>query len=158
MPKNTEIRFYHLENMTVEHALPALLQKALQTGKRSVVKTSDPRRVQNINESLWTQNPNNFIPHGTEKEGFAARQPIWITNQDENPNDADVLVLIDDAECALTNDFSLCCILFNGQNHDILNATRTRWKTYKEQGLSITYWQQGPQGWEKKAEENQEAA
>ena len=42
----SEIRFYHLLRQRVERALPALVGKALGTGKTIVVKTVDTQRVE----------------------------------------------------------------------------------------------------------------
>ena len=147
----TEVRFYHLERYSFDHALPVLLSKALKGAHRVVVKTTGVEECEEVSRILWTEHPNSFIPHGTQKDGNASDQPIWITYTDENPNGADVLVLVKGVESMMQSDFSLCCDLFNGRYPESVKAARVRWRAYKEQGYALTYWQQGTSGWEKKA-------
>lgn len=148
----TEIRFYHLQRQSQEQVLPALLSKALERGHRIVVKMVDDRAVEQMNEHLWTFNPNSFLPHGSAKDGNAEMQPIWLSAEDENPNGADVLIVGAGAQSAMQGDFTLCCEMLNGHDEQAVAAARGRWKVYKEQGFDVTYWQQGDAGgWEKKA-------
>lgn len=149
----SEIRFYHLERQSLEEVLPALLAKAYENGHKIIVKTSNEKHVQHLNDLLWTYNPNSFLPHGCEKTGQAADQPIWITDKDENPNGADVLILTHGTHSETVNDFALCCEVFDGRDDIMLSSARARWKSYKDEETehSLTYWQQGQNGWEKKA-------
>lgn len=148
----TEIRFYHLQYQALEQALPALLNKALGTGKRIVVKASDKARVKALNEQLWTYRPDSFLPHGSADDGFSSDQPVYLTYEDENPNGAAVLILTDGAKSAIMDQFDLCCEMLNGRDDAQVKAARGRWKAYQEAGHDITYWQQSDTGgWEKKA-------
>lgn len=147
----TEIRFYHMERSTLESTLPSLLGKAFSMGKKIIVKTPNTQSAEHINTLLWTQNPNSFLPHGTAKDGNAEHQPIWITENDENPNGADTLILTGGVEHEKMEDFTLCCEMLNGNNPDEITAARARWKIYKDKGFEITYWQQSQEGrWENK--------
>ena len=146
----TEVRFYHLERSTLESALPALLNKAIQQGN-IIVQSDTSSNVEALNTHLWSYDPNSFLPHGSEKDGFAENQPIWLTDKEENPNDASILVLTHGATNDNLKDFKLCCEMFDGNNQDAVAEARKRWQSYKDQGFDITYWQQGQNGWEKKA-------
>ncbi len=148
----TDIRFYHLKTQTLDEALPALVMKAYDNGnKRIVVRLADKGAVEKMNTALWTFHPNAFLPHGSAKEGKAERQPIWLTDADENPNGASILI----AGNAVANDlsgFDLVCEMFADHEDEAVNAARARWKIYKDAGHTITYWQQTPNGgWEQKA-------
>lgn len=148
----TDIRFYHLQSQSLEQALPALLSKALEKGSRIVVKAGEAKDVERLNEVLWTFDPNSFLPHGSAKDGQPQDQPIWITATDENPNNADVLILTGGTESAMQGDFKLCCDMFDGRDEDAVAGARARWKTYKEAGHSVTYLQQTDRGgWETKS-------
>jgi DNA polymerase-3 subunit chi len=147
----TEIRFYHLQNQTQAQVLPLLLSKALERGMRIVVKLRDEGQVEQLNDVLWTYNPDSFLPHGSQKDGNAALQPVWLTASEENPNNASVLITGQGAESAMQNNFDLCCELLNGQDAQDLESARTRWKSYKDSGYTVTYWQQSERGaWEQK--------
>lgn len=147
-----EVRFYHLQSQTMEQALPALLSKAIQGGKNIIVKTSS-EKLEKLNEHLWTYNPNTFLPHGSAKDGNAELQLIWITDKDENPNNAGILILTENVTSDNTDHFDLCCEMFDGRIDEHVKDARERWKVYKEKdGLDLSYWQQTPQGgWDKKA-------
>ena len=122
----SEIRFYHLQNQTQDQALPALLAKALQNGHRIVVKTRDEKEAERLNEYLWVYNPNSFLPHGNKKDGEAAMQPVWLTNEEENPNEADVLILTEGSESGMLDGFKLCCEMLDGRNENAVKAARER--------------------------------
>ena len=149
----SEIRFYHLQTQTPEQALPQILQKALAGGQRIVVRGSDAGYIDRLNDHLWTFRPDSFLPHGSEKDGagFAADQPVWLTDGDDNPNGACVLFLIGGASADKAADYALCCELFDGRNDTAVSAAREKWKSYKEDGYEVTYWQQDEKGgWNKK--------
>ncbi|PCI54862.1 MAG: DNA polymerase III subunit chi [Alphaproteobacteria bacterium] len=148
----TEIRFYHLQHQSQAQVLSVILLKALERGHRILVKMRNAAEIAQMNDYLWTFSPDSFLPHGSEKNGNAEMQPIWITAEDENPNKADVLILCQGVVSGQQADFTLCCEMLDGHDHQAISDARARWKTYKEQGFEVTYWQQSEAGgWEKKA-------
>lgn len=148
----TEIRFYHLDRQPLEHVLPALLTKAYESGKRILVKVSEEKEAERLADLLWTFHPDSFLPHGTKKDGFENLQPVFLTHSDDNPNDADVLILTGGAQSAHMDRHSLCCEMLDGRDEQAVSAARQRWKDYKEKGFAVTYWQQTEKGWEKKGD------
>ncbi|RJF84949.1 DNA polymerase III subunit chi [Azospirillum cavernae] len=148
----TEVRFYHLQRRTLEQALPKILEKVLERNWRAVVLAASPERVDALNQLLWTYDPNSFLPHGAARDGFADKQPIWLTAEDENPNNATVLVVVDGSVSDRMDGFDLVCDLFDGNDEDAVLAARDRWKTCKAAGHGLTYWQQNERGgWDKRA-------
>lgn len=148
----TEIRFYHLQRQSEQQVLPALLGKALSRGHKIIVKCANDNAREKLNEFLWTFNPDSFLPHGSPKDGNGDQQPIWLTSGDDNPNAADVLILSQGAKADKLDDFTLCCEMLDGHDESAVSDARKRWKTYKDEGFDITYWQQNDQGiWEQKA-------
>lgn len=147
----TEIRFYHLERQSLQQILPGLLGKVLESGRRAVLRACSPAQAEDLAEHLWTYDPASFLPHGTQKDGFAADQPVWITAQaDENPAGARVLVLVPGADAQGAGGYDLCCALIDGHDPQSVAQAREDWRGFKAQGFSVTYWQQTAQGWEKK--------
>lgn len=146
-----EIRFYHLERQSLEQVLPSLLLKALEQGRRVVIKAANDREAERLSEYLWSFHPDVFIPHGAKKDGYADRQPVWLTAENENPNGADTLILCQGAQTSSQDGFKLCCEMLDGRDEAAVSGARERWKSYKAQGLEVTYWRQGAKGWEKNA-------
>lgn len=147
----TEIRFYHLEKSGIDRVLPQLVGKALQTGQRVLVKTASTPEAEHLSDILWTFDPASFIPHGTVKDGSEADQPVFLTPTNDNPNGASILFVTGPESTENLESYQLVCEIFDGRNDDALAAARARWKTYKDAGHDLTYWQQGDKGWEKKA-------
>ncbi len=147
-----EIGFYHLDRMPLDEVLPKLLEKALGSGARIVLRAPDAGAVERINRLLWTYGQSSFLPHGSAVDGRSEEQPIYLTAQDENPNGADILVQVEGAEAGDLPGYRRVLDLFDGGNAEALAAARARWRAYKEAGHLLTYWQQKPQGgWDKKA-------
>ena len=147
----TEVSFYHLQRAPLAETLPRLLARVLAAGLRAVVLCGSPEQVEALDASLWTHDPASFLPHGTGAAGLAARQPIYLTTTEENPNGATVLVVVDGAMPASITGFDRCLDMFDGDDTVALEAARERWRRYKEAGLTLTYWQQtAGGGWEKK--------
>jgi DNA polymerase-3 subunit chi len=148
----TQIGFYHLLRLPLEQALPKLLEKALAAGLRAVVMAGSAERVEDLASRLWTYDPDSWLPHGTAKDGEATLQPIWLTDHDENPNGATVLVLCDGASAESVGAFDRCLDLFDGNDPDAVQAARGRWKRWKADGHQLVYYQQTERGgWEEKA-------
>lgn len=142
----TEVRFYHLTRTPLEVALPLMLERTLERGQRAVVQAGSLERVEALNNLLWTYNDRSFLPHGSAADGFAAEQPIWLTAADELPNRAEVLFLTDGVRSSLVETVSLCAVLFDGGNDAAVSDARAHWRTLKEAGHALTYWQQDEAG------------
>ena len=142
----TEIRFYHLVRTGLERALPSLLERTLLRGWRAVVMTGSTERTETLNGLLWTYDDRGFLPHGSAPDGFGGRQPIWLTERDEAPNEADVLFLTDGADSANLETFQLVCLLFDGNDQAAVSEARQRWTNYRDAGHVLAYWQQDANG------------
>jgi DNA polymerase-3 subunit chi len=146
-----EIGFYHLTRATADQALPQLLGRTLAAGQRASVICGSDDRVAALDAALWLCPEPDWLPHGSAATGEADLQPIWITTQDEAPNGAKFLFLIDGASSARLDAFDRVFDLFDGQDPDAVAAARVRYKAARDAGHRLTYWQQGVRGWEKKS-------
>lgn len=147
-----EVSFYHLLREPLERALPKLLEKALERDMRAVIRCTDPDRLNTLNRLLWTYDQGSFLPHGSEADGHADLQPVYLTLKDENPNGANLLVLVDGAESPSLEHYDRCLDLFDGNDDGAVAAARERWKKVKRSGFPATYWRQSETGkWEKQA-------
>lgn len=148
----SDIRFYHLTSSPLERALPQLMEKALGAGFRVVIKTRDEAAMDKLNALLWTYNPNSFLPHGSAKDGNPTAQPVYLTYEEENPNEATLLAITDGSTAPSPDSYARVLDLFDGDDAAAVQAARTRWKTYKDAGHALQYWQQNENGgWTQKA-------
>jgi len=149
---STRIGFYHLLHWPLEKALPRLLERARVAGHKVVVMTGSPERTAFLDNLLWTFDPAAWLPHGTARDGDAASQPIFITDQDENPGGADMLVLLDGVHSEHVADFARCALVFDGNDGQAVDAARALWAEWKAKGMALAYYQQSEKGgWEEKA-------
>ena len=147
----TDISFYHLQRQPLDRALPKLLERVLDADMKALVLADTEEQIAALNASLWTYDQGAFLPHGSARDGDAELQPIYLTIEQDNPNRAQVLVLVDGRAHQDLDHFDRCLDMFDGNDDDAVAAARTRWSAYKGAGHSVTYWQQSAQGkWEKK--------
>jgi DNA polymerase III subunit chi len=146
-----EIGFYHLTRTGLDQALPQLLGRTLAAGQRALVLCGNAERVAALDDALWRCAEPDWLPHGTQADGDADIQPIWLATEDASSNGARYLFLIDGTHSARLGEFDRVFDLFDGNDEAAVQAARERWTAAKDAGHTLTYWQQGARGWEKKA-------
>ena len=151
----TEVRFYHLTRTPLEAALPAMLERTLARDARAVVVAPSEERVEFLADHLWRYREKGFLPHGSKRDGYAEDQPIWLTVEDENPNGASYLFLLEGALSDKIERYQLVAFLFGEADENVVTRAREQWKGLKDAGLWLTYWQQDARGaWQKASEAN----
>src|SRR5690242_5974305 len=128
----TEVLFYHLQGQPLDRVLPTLLERSLERGLRIVVQAASDQRVEALDAHLWTYRDDAFLPHGTERDGEPAAQPVLITVREQNPNGAHVRFLIDGV--ALPGDaasYERIVVLFDGDDADAVTQARAQWSDAK---------------------------
>lgn len=149
----SRVDFYHLQNKRLEDVLPQLLEKTYSLGKNTVVRIGNEERVDFLNSLLWTYDEQSFLPHGSKKDGSADMQPIWLTTEKDNPNNAVFLFLTDGAEAAIDEiaAYERVFNIFDGNSPEALEKARNFWKELKQNSADIFYWQQTSDGsWQQK--------
>jgi DNA polymerase-3 subunit chi len=146
-----EVWFYHLERTGLDQALPELLQKTLGRGWRALVRSPSAQRIEHLDGWLWSYRDESFLPHGVAGEPMSEQQPVLLSSDQDNLNQAKALFLLDDAEPGALDDFERCLILFDGADEAAVQSARSRWSALKGQGLPVSYWRQSAKGWEKSA-------
>jgi len=147
----TETLFYHLERRALEDVLPGLIEKSLERGWRTLIRTESAERAEALDTLLWTYDDKSFLPHAQAGDGDSKRQPVLITVEEENVNDADVLFLVggsapSDWSVETLNAFTRIVMLFDGRDADMLGRARVAWKEARSAGHDVTYWKEGPGG------------
>src|SRR5271154_2794566 len=147
----SEVRFHHLERRRVDEALPRILERALEEGRRVLVRASSEEMAAALNERLWTYDDASFLPHGAAGDGDPETQPIFLTCEVENPNAATMLVRLSGAEAAKSDEaFELALLVFDGRDEASLAQARAEWRRLKDEGRAISYWREGDEGgWER---------
>lgn len=144
-----DIGFYHLTRSTLAEALPRLLARTLAAGQRALVVGATQDGLTALSTALWAGEA--WLPHGTQADGDADLQPIWLSLTADPANGARYLFLVDGAGASDLNQFDRVFDLFDGTSEPQVAAARDRWRQRKAEEHTLTYWQQTPSGWQKKA-------
>ncbi len=146
-----EFRFHHLGRRRVDQALPPLLERAYDEGKRVIVRAPSQELVEALNDRLWTYDDASFLPHGAAGDGDPMSQPTFLTTKVENPNAATMLVLLAGAETSPDDDaFEPVVRLFDGRDGEAVAEARREWKRLQDEGQLLSYWREGEDGgWER---------
>ena len=148
----TEVLFYHLQGMTLESVLPSLIEKSIERGWKVAIQSGSEERADALDAQLWTYRNDSFLPHGTWRESNAGEQPVLITIDDRNSNQASVRFLIDGAGMPLDAEtYARLVMIFDGADDEAVAAARANWTACKENGFDATYWQADEQGrWQRR--------
>jgi DNA polymerase-3 subunit chi len=147
-----EIWFYHLESQPLHAVLPVLVEKTLNRGWRAILRFSTQERLEAIDGALWTYREESFLPHGAARDGYAERQPVFLTTDGGNPNGAHALFLLEAATESEPKQFARIIRLFDGADGEARGLARQEWKDAKAGGFEVSYWRQDANGaWKKSA-------
>ncbi|NBV05954.1 MAG: DNA polymerase III subunit chi [Proteobacteria bacterium] len=130
-----EINFYQCDESLVKSIAPLTL-KILEENKKAFVFAKDQIRIKEIDDGLWSYGKNKFIPHVTvfDKDFELERQPIFLSNKEENSNQADYLILADLASEGFLQSFSRIFYFF-----DILDLETAKAAAKKYQKLATKF-------------------
>lgn len=147
----TEVLFYHLERRSLDDVLPGLIERTLERGWRALIRADSAERADAIDSLLWNFNDQTFLPHAQAGDGDAARQPILISVEGANANNADVVFVVGGAEPPgwddpRTRSLTRVVLMFDGRDPEMLARARDAWKKAKSAGHEVTYWKESPGG------------
>lgn len=147
----TVVQFYHLTSTPLERALPKLMEKAYGAGLRTLVVAESNERIAQLNQLLWTYNPDSFLPHGSDKEPHSEDQPILLSSDLNQAPNRPLLCVTHPFMPEKPHCFERIIDIFDGQNAQELELVRQRWISYKNNGFSVSYFKQSENGaWEQK--------
>jgi DNA polymerase IIIc chi subunit len=128
----SEISFYQVDEDLGKSIAPLML-KILGEKKHALIFTRDEKLIKDVDYNLWAYGKSKFIPHITVfDEGFEAkRQPIFITNKEENANNADYLIFLDEPSEGFAAGFKRVFYFFAEGGK---NTTLKPDKSYKKEG------------------------
>ena len=147
-----QVDFYHLTSSDMAEALVMLVKKSQLAGKKVLVQCPRPA-AEAMDEALWTQDPDSWIPHGLDDADGASHAHTWIMSTPEgNPIAADFLFLLHGAERADITSFERVFNLFDGRSDAQVTQARAQWQEWrKKDELEMRYFAQDGEGkWEKR--------
>jgi len=136
----TEVQFHFNVPDRLLYAC-GLLRKALRSGASGVAVTAPPATLSRLDRTLWTFDPQDFIPHMLLREGQPMpprlkRTPIWLVERAEQAAHHPVLVHLGEEPAAGFESFSrlIEIVSTDAQERD---SARARWKHYAGRGYEL---------------------
>ena len=142
-----QANFRNAGGRPIELLLARLLEGHVEGGVRVVVSVGTPERLDAVDSVLWTYDRGAFLPHGSRKDGYAERQPVWLTTENDNPNGATVLAVLDDAFAQDCEGIDVLEYFFDRSDRAALGAARQRWVALRDAGAALTYMEYDGQQW-----------
>ncbi len=145
--------FYHLTRSAPERTLAELVGRALGQGWRVMLRGTQAERLSWLDQKLWLDPEDGFLPHGMEGGPHDARQPLLI-GQGAIANGAQGLMLIDGAETTVEEAAALerVWVLFDGADPSAVAGARGLWKRLTDGGIPAQYWSEETGKWAMKVE------
>ncbi|MBL8561709.1 MAG: DNA polymerase III subunit chi [Gemmobacter sp.] len=142
------VLFYHITQSSVEVTARTLLEKALGAGWRVMLRGGDLARLDWLDQWLWLNPEDGFLPHALAGGPQDADQPVLL-GTGPIVNDAKGLMLIDGAEPLPGEAAALerVWVLFDGQNEAAVNEARGLWKAVVAENLPAQYWSEETGRW-----------
>lgn len=134
--------FYHAVETNMYAVLFELLKKSFQSKKRCLVHTHSLEYAAEISQKLWAAQDNYILPHGLVSEKNAVDQPILLTDQLENHNQAEYLFFTGNCDITYSQAYQRHIVIFDDHTDIIKSNMRTQFKSLKAQQIPITYYQQ----------------
>jgi len=118
-----------------------LLRKALRSGAIGVAVSAPAATLTRLDRTLWTFDPQEFIPHVVLRDGQAMpprlkRTPIWLVERAEQASHHPVLVHLGEEPAAGFESFSRLIEIVSTDAEERESA-RTRWKHYAGRGYEL---------------------
>ncbi len=138
------IDFYHLTTKMIEQVLPVLMEKSLALGK-VLMRVPNAETAEYFDKFLWSYNDEGWIPHSLKDFPEASRQPLLITDTDDNLNNAVILfavssVHIDIKKLIENKEFERVLVVFSDADLPAKEAARSLWSTASELECEHNYW------------------
>lgn len=112
----TEIFFYKLKNLSIELFLISLIEKSISKNWNSLVLLDNIERMEEINDLMWTFNDTSFIPHGSQSDLNPDKHSVYLTCNEENLNNSNIIFSIDGIIINQPDNWKRCIYIFNEQN------------------------------------------
>ena len=150
-----EIFFYQSDGPP-KNLLLTLLEKSRSQAWNVLLLCAEQAEVDFTHDQLWVQPDHHFVGIGKAGTGFDEFQPVLISDKVVYTNNPHVMIL--GGKCQLDQTdvkrFERVMIIFNQNDHQELQASRTKWKTLANLGCHMKLFRQGNKGWTQQAEVN----
>ena len=150
------VKFYHLTGRSLSEAARPILTQALAQGWRVMLRGPERALLERLDEQLWLEPKESFLPHGLEGGAHDADQPVLLgvgaAGSGAPVTGARAVMLL--AGCAVdpaeAQGMERVWLLFEEADQQQMQAARVEWKAVVAAGLVAEYWSDASGRWEMK--------
>ena len=142
----TEIFFYKLKNTSIDLFLISLIEKSISKNWNSLVLLDNTERMEEINDLLWTFSDTSFIPHGSQSDSSPDKQNVYLTCNEENLNNSNIIFSIDGIIVNEPDNWNRCIYIFNEQNLKVTDELESYKRKVKDFGYTLKSFEQDNNG------------
>ena len=143
------VKFYHLTGRSLAEAARPILTQALSQGWRVMLRGPDRAVLERLDEQLWLEPKDSFLPHGLEGGPHDAVQPVLLgTGGAVNGARAVMLLAGSPVDPAEAQAMERVWLLFEEADERQKQAARAEWKAVVAAGLVAEYWSDESGRWQ----------
>lgn len=116
--------------------LSALIHQHYRKGDRMMIRVENEEAAKFLDEWLWTQPPDSFLPHECSQTKTNAH--VVISSAERNLNSATVLINLSSKAASGAKDYSLVYDLADQSHPSKTQLSRQRYQIYQSQGLAVS--------------------
>ena len=122
--------FYHVVNSDYIETAILIAEEALKKSNKLLIVAPE-EKLSYLSDQFWINKKDSFLAHGLFDEDLADLAPIWLSSTAENnPINADLLVLTNGLSLDNTNAFKHVFNLFDGSSKNELEQARSQWRDW----------------------------
>lgn len=87
------VEFFNLDKTGIQPVAAFLYLCNKYFDKKVLLWCENERQLSHLDQALWSYEPESFLPHGTAGEEGAAGEPVLLSTELNNLNQAKVLIL-----------------------------------------------------------------
>jgi DNA polymerase-3 subunit chi len=141
---SVKVSFIVLNSAIKSRIVCDLAEKCYQDGKRLVIFSATIEGGSSLDTMLWTWKQQSFIPHKyTDSLQQAHEEPVVLTSDLQSAADYSTLLLYDPAPLEKLKQFSNIIDFAEKYDEQALQASRDRYKTYRDHNFTIETVQPG---------------
>jgi DNA polymerase-3 subunit chi len=141
---DTFIRFLVLEVKNKHKLVCEIAEKYYYAGKKVLVQVKDADEGEELDRLLWIWKQASFVPHVyTQRLTYKILEPVVLTSQIENNPGFDILLLVHPAPLETLLKFEQVIDFAEKYDPHLLNSSRARFKSYRENKIKVKTCQPG---------------
>ena len=149
-----EILFYKTLPLEVEKTFYSLVEKSIEKGLISVAIFNHKEKLDLINDFLWTNKQDSFLPHVKRSDEILTdfSIPLYLTTEEENPYHAKILFCIDGYIPKNIDSWERLIFIADPNDNVLLEKYKKFYETIKKDFKKIIFYKKTENG--KWAEDN----